>query len=67
MTQHRACQLLGVTATNTQKQIKAAYRRKVSQWPHDRLENRANEVHQLATKQMAAINDAYRLLRSALI
>ena len=67
MTQQRACQLLGVTATSTQKQIKAAYRRKVNQCHPDRLEDTANEVRQLATEQMAAINDAYRLLRSALI
>ena len=66
MTQDRACQLLGVTATSTQKQIKAAYRRKVSQWHPDRLENRTNEVRQLATKQMAMINEAYRLLRNGL-
>jgi DnaJ like chaperone protein len=67
MTLQRACQLLGVTATSTLKQIKAAYRRKVSQCHPDRLEDRANEVRQLATEQTAAINDAYRLLRSALI
>ena len=67
MTQQHACQLLGVTATNTQKQIKAAYRRKVSQWHPDRHEDGTNEVRQLATEQMAAINEAYHLLRSALV
>jgi hypothetical protein len=66
MTQHRACQLLGVTSTGTQRQIKAAYRRKVSQWHPDRFESRAKEVRLLATEQMAAINEAYCLLRSGL-
>ena len=67
MTHHRACQLLGVTSTSTQRQIKAAYRRKVSQWHPDRLESRTKEVRLLATEQMAAINEAYRLLRGGLI
>jgi len=67
MTQRGACQLLGVTATSTQKQIKAAYRQKVSQWHPDRLENRTEEVRLLATEQMAAINEAYRLLRDGLL
>ena len=66
MNQHRACQLLGVTTTSTRKQIKDAYRQKVSQWHPDRLENRTNEVRQLATEHMAAINEAYRLLRNGL-
>jgi DnaJ like chaperone protein len=67
MTQYRACQLLGVTSNSTQRQIKAAYRRKVSQWHPDRLESRTKEVRLLATEQMAAINEAYRLLRNGLI
>jgi DnaJ-domain-containing protein 1 len=67
MTQRRACQLLGVNATSTQKQIKAAYRQRVSQWHPDRLENRTDGVRLLATEQMAAINEAYRLLRDGLL
>ena len=67
MSQHRACQLLGVTSTSTQRQIKSAYRRKVGQWHPDRLESRTTEVRLLATEQMAAINEAYRLLRGGLI
>jgi hypothetical protein len=67
MTQHRACHLLGVTSTSTQKQIKAAYRRKVSQWHPDRFENRTKEVRLLATEQMAAINEAYHLLCSGVL
>jgi hypothetical protein len=64
MTQSRACQLLGVAATSTRGQIKAAYRHMVSQWHPDRLESRTEEVRQFATKKMVAINAAYRLLRS---
>jgi len=67
MTQDGACQLLRVTATSTQKQIRAAYRRKVSQWHPDQFESRTKEVRLLATEQMAAINEAYRLLRSGLL
>ncbi|MGA3344523.1 MAG: J domain-containing protein [Terracidiphilus sp.] len=54
--------LLGVTANSTRKQIKAAYRRMVSQWHPDRLELKTDEVRQLATERMAAINEAYHLL-----
>jgi hypothetical protein len=67
MTHLSACQFLGVTPTSTPKQIKAAYRRMVSQWHPDRLEFQTEEVRQRATEQMAAINDAYHLLRSGLL
>jgi len=67
MTQISACQFLGVPPTSTPKQIKAAYRQMVSQWHPDRFEFQAEEVRQRATEQMAAINDAYHLLRSELM
>jgi curved DNA-binding protein CbpA len=38
----------------------------VGQWHPDRLECRAEDVRQLATRQMASINEAYRLLCSSL-
>ena len=62
MTQELARRMLGETATSTRKQIKAAYRKMVSQWHPDRLELRTEEVRQLATERMAAINEAYHLL-----
>jgi curved DNA-binding protein CbpA len=37
-----------------------------SQWHPDRLEFRTESVRQIATEQMAAINEAYHLLRSCL-
>jgi hypothetical protein len=67
MTQRSACQFLGVTPTSSPKQIKAAYRQMVSQWHPDRLEFQTEEVRQRATEQMAAINDAYHLLRRGLL
>jgi hypothetical protein len=64
MSQLRACQLLGVAATSTRRQIKAAYRRVVNQIHPDRLEHRTEGVRRLANDQMAQINEAYRMLCS---
>jgi DnaJ-domain-containing protein 1 len=64
MTQHRACQLLGVSVASTRRQIRAAYRQKVSQWHPDRLERGSEEMRQFATEQMVAINQAYHFLQS---
>lgn len=63
MTRERAHRLLGAAIGSTQRQIKAAYRRKVTLWHPDRLAHRSEDVRQFATRQMAAINEAYRLLR----
>jgi hypothetical protein len=67
MTLANACELLEITASSTRQQIRAAYRRKVSQWHPDRLDRRSKEVRQRATAQMAAINEAYRLLSHQLV
>ena len=66
MTLDRACNLLGVAATSTLSQIKAAHRQLVIQWHPDRLQNRTEEVRSYATGKMAAINEAYRLVRTDL-
>jgi DnaJ-domain-containing protein 1 len=66
MTLQRACRLLGVTATSTREQIKTAYRQMASEWHPDRLECRTKQDLRVATEQMAAINEAYHLLRSCL-
>jgi DnaJ-domain-containing protein 1 len=64
MTLKTACQLLGVTAASSPKEIKTAYRRMASRWHPDRIEFRPEQVHRMATEQMAAINEAYHLLSS---
>ncbi|MGA2049810.1 MAG: J domain-containing protein [Terracidiphilus sp.] len=67
MTLASACELLEVAASSTRQEIKAAYRRKVSQWHPDRLDRRSEGVRHRATEQMAAINEAYRLLSNGLV
>ncbi len=57
-----ACRLLGVAATSTREQIKAAYRKMAGRYHPDRLETAGSVDPQLATDRMASINEAYRLL-----
>jgi hypothetical protein len=64
MTRQRACRLLGVTENSTREQIKTAYRQMASQWHPDRIEPMNQDELGIATEQMAAINEAYHLLRS---
>jgi DnaJ-domain-containing protein 1 len=64
MTLLRACRLLGVTETSSPRQIKAAYKRLATEWHPDRAERLTEEARQLATRRMAALNEAYRLLRA---
>jgi DnaJ-class molecular chaperone len=66
MTLKSARRLLGVTAISSRKEIKTAYRKMASQWHPDRLGFRTESVRRIATEQMAAINEAYHLLRSCL-
>jgi DnaJ domain len=63
MTYQRACELLGVSGGSSITQIRAAYRRMVGEWHPDRLEQSGERMRAFATKQMAAINEAYHLLR----
>jgi DnaJ domain len=63
MTHQLACELLSVSEDSTVTQIRAAYRRMVSEWHPDRLEQSGERMRAFATKQMAAINEAYHLLR----
>ena len=63
MTYQRACDLLSVREESTGTQIRAAYRRMVGEWHPDRLEQSGETVRAFATKQMAAINEAYHFLR----
>ena len=63
MTYQGACELLSVSEGSTVTQIRTAYRRMVSEWHPDRVEQSSERVRAFATKQMAAINEAYHLLR----
>jgi len=60
-----ACRLLGVAASSTREQIKAAYRRMASRYHPDRAGRRSEEERQSATERMVSINEAYRLLCGA--
>ena len=64
MTRERACELLGVGEGWSAMQIKTAYRRMVSEWHPDRMEQSGETVRAFATEQMVAINEAYHFLRS---
>jgi len=61
-----ACRLFGVTPTSTREQLRAAYRRMVIAWHPDRVERGSDTLRRQATERMAAINEAYRLLRNNL-
>jgi DnaJ-domain-containing protein 1 len=62
LTFQTACSLLGVTATSTRDQIRAAYRKMASRYHPDRLEHAEPRDTKLASDRMASINEAYRLL-----
>ena len=67
MNLERARRLLGVTTASTLSQIKSAHRQLVIEWHPDRLQNKTEDVRCYATGKMAAINEAYRLLRNDLL
>jgi DnaJ-domain-containing protein 1 len=63
MSHASACRLLGVTASSSRERVRSAYRRLVSLWHPDRLQQADAELRDLATERMAEINEAYHLLR----
>jgi hypothetical protein len=67
MSEAHARQLLGVTAESTREQVRSAYRRMVGQWHPDRLQHASEDACRQATRQMAALNEAYRMLCEALL
>jgi len=66
LTLESARRLLGVVATSTREQIKAAYRKLASRYHPDRLARSAPCEQKLASDRMAAMNEAYHLLCSDL-
>lgn len=64
MTPQRARLLLEVASTSTREQIRSAYRRMVGQWHPDRLQFTSDAIRTHATRHMAELNEAYRLLCS---
>jgi DnaJ-domain-containing protein 1 len=61
-----ALAVLGVSTDATEAEIKAAYRRLVSEWHPDRLNNVAKELRDIATERLKTINQAYdQLVRSS--
>jgi DnaJ-domain-containing protein 1 len=65
-TRHDALRLLGVATGGTPGQLRSAYRRMVSQYHPDRVARTTDTQRQRATDHMAAINEAYRILRANL-
>lgn len=53
---------LGISTDATEAEIKAAYRRLVSEWHPDRLNDMARELRDIATERLKTINQAYELL-----
>jgi|CZKL01.1.fsa_nt_gi hypothetical protein len=66
ITVESACRLLGVTPDSSKEQIKGMYRRLASRFHPDRQARKSESERRIATKRMATINAAYRLLRNSL-
>lgn len=67
LTVESACRILGVTATSTREQIRAAYRKMAGRYHPDRLAQAGPREQKLASDRMASINEAYRLLCAGLV
>jgi hypothetical protein len=67
MTVAQAHHLLGTTTASTREQVRSAYRRMVSEWHPDRLQDASEAARERATRRMTAINEAHRLLRNTLL
>jgi DnaJ-domain-containing protein 1 len=67
LTESRARQILNVTEGSSREEIRSAYRRMVGQWHPDRLQHATDRERHHATQQMATLNEAYRMLCTALL
>jgi DnaJ like chaperone protein len=57
-----ALEILGLSPRASDAEIRAAYRRLVSEWHPDRLNNMAKELRDIATERVKSINQAYEVL-----
>jgi len=57
-----ALTVLGLSSCATKAEIKAAYRKLVSEWHPDRLTDMATELQDIATQKLKRINQAYDVL-----
>jgi hypothetical protein len=66
VSENEAYELLGVTAACTEEELKAAYRQKVNIWHPDKFHSVLipEEMKEMATREMARINEAYDRLKS---
>jgi len=61
-----AHQVLGIAATSTREQIRAAYRKMAGRYHPDRVARSGAREQKLASDRMALVNEAYRLLCTSL-
>jgi curved DNA-binding protein CbpA len=59
-----ALALLSLSPGFTQEELRAAWKRKISEWHPDKLDGMADELKRLATERMQKLNAAYDFLRS---
>ena len=62
LTIDRAYGLLGVPIGSSLEEIKAAYRRKISEWHPDKINHMARELREYATATTSRLNVAYKLI-----
>jgi DnaJ-domain-containing protein 1 len=67
LTMAYAEEMLGVTAGSSREEIRSAYRRMVGMCHPDKYQHAAEAVRARATRQMAELNEAYRMLCESLM
>jgi DnaJ-domain-containing protein 1 len=67
MSREYAEEMLGVTAADSREEIRSAYRRMVGMCHPDRYHDAGEAVRERATRQMAELNEAYRMMCESLM